>query len=245
MGHGATFDYTEHKRKKPIANRTWHYKENVFIVSAHFGEGRRIFLYTTRSSTLMAVDPLDTSHALQPAGHYRLGAIALHWATFVLVLTVGVLGLLHDSWPKQSQAFWINVHALIGILLWVVLLARFGYRRRHSPPTLPSDIGAFSRRFSSPVHLTLYALMFIIPVIGFLTFIYHGRIFRFGLFDLNFGIKENPAIFEPTEDIHGYLAYALFALASLHALVALWHHFIRRDGVLGRMWPAKGAGPGP
>jgi cytochrome b561 len=193
----------------------------------------------------MAIDPLEFSHPLQPAVRYRFVAIAFHWAMFLLVVIVGVLGLLHDSWPKESQAFWINVHALIGILLWVVLLGRLGYRLRHSPPTLPSDIGAFSRRFSSPAHLALYALMFVIPVIGFVTFIYHGRIFHFGLFDMNLGIKKNPAIFEPTEDIHGYLAYALFALAGAHALAALWHHFIRHDGVLARMWPAKGPGVGP
>jgi cytochrome b561 len=154
---------------------------------------------------------------------------------FGLVVIVGVLGLLHDSWPKQSQAFWINVHALIGILLWLVLLARFGYRLRHSPPTLPVDIGTFSRRYSSPVHLVLYALMFIIPIIGFITFVYHGRVFDFGAFELNLGIKKNRAIFGPTEDIHGYLAYALFAVAGLHALAALWHRYILHDGVLARM----------
>jgi cytochrome b561 len=155
---------------------------------------------------------------------------------FVLVVIVGVLGLLHDSWPRQTQTFWINVHALIGIALWLVLLARFGYRLRHSPPPLPSDIGAFSRRLSSPVHFALYALMFAIPIVGFVSFIYHGRVLHFGLFDLNSGIQKNPAIFEPTEDIHGYLAYALFALAGLHALAALWHHLVLHDGVLARIW---------
>jgi len=187
----------------------------------------------------MAGDPLESSHPLQSTGRYRFGAIAFHWAMFVLVVIVGVLGLLHDSWPKQTQAFWINVHALIGILLWLVLLARFGYRLRHAPPALSVDIGAFSRRFSSPVHWALYVLMFVIPIIGFVTFIYHGRIFQFGLFDLNFGVKKNPAIFKPTEDIHGYLAYALFALAGLHALAALWHHFVLHDGVLARIWPTR------
>jgi cytochrome b561 len=49
---------------------------------------------------------------------------------FALVVIVGVLGLLHDTWPKKTQAFWINVHALIGILLWLVLIARFGYGMR-------------------------------------------------------------------------------------------------------------------
>ena len=187
----------------------------------------------------MATDRLGSSQPPQPMGRYRLGAIAFHWAMFALVVMVGVLGLLHDSWPKQTQAFWINVHALIGILLWLVLIARLDYRLRHCPPMLPTDIGAFSRRFSGPVHFALYASMFVIPIFGFVTFIYHGRILHFGLFDLDFGVKKDPAIFEPTEDIHGYLAYALFALAGLHALTALWHHFVLHDGVLARMWPMR------
>jgi cytochrome b561 len=187
----------------------------------------------------MTTDPSESSRPLRSEERYRSGAIAFHWATFALVVIVGVLGFLHDSWPKQTQAFWINIHALIGIVLWVVLVARSGYRIRHSPPTQPADIGVFSRRFSGPVHLSLYALLFVIPIFGFVTFLYHGRLLDFGFFELDFGIKKNRAIFEPTEDIHGYLAYALFVLAGLHALLALWHHFIRRDGVLRRMWPAR------
>jgi len=186
----------------------------------------------------MATNPSELSYPLKPEERYRSGAIALHWTMFVLILIVGILGLLHDSWPKETQAFWINVHALIGILLWLVLIARFGYRVRYSPPMLPANIGGFSRRFSTPMHLALYVLMFITPILGFVTFIYHGRVFDFGLFELNFGIRKNSAIFGPTEDIHGYLAYALFALAGLHALAALWHHFVLRDGVLKRIWPA-------
>jgi cytochrome b561 len=183
----------------------------------------------------MPTDPLESPRPLPMEERYRAGAVVFHWAMFGLVVIVGILGLLHDSWPKRTQAFWINVHALIGILLWLVLLARFGHRLCHSPPMLPAGIGEFSRRFSSLVHLVLYALMFIIPIIGSVTFIYHGRVFDFGAFQLNFGIKKNRAIFGPTEDIHGYLAYALFALAGLHALAALWHRYILHDGVLARM----------
>jgi cytochrome b561 len=186
---------------------------------------------------MAAIDPLESSDPLPMTGHYRAGAVAFHWVMFLLVVIVGVLGLLHDSWPKQTQAFWINVHVLIGLLLWLVLLARFGYRLRHPPPVLPERFGAFSRRFSSPVHFALYALLFVIPIIGAVTFIYHGRVFHFGLFDLNFGVKKNRAIFGPTEDIHGYLAYALFALAGLHAIAALWHQLVLHDGVLARIWP--------
>jgi cytochrome b561 len=187
----------------------------------------------------MPIDPLESSHPLPLAPRYRPGAIAFHWTMFGLVVIVGVLGLLHDSWPKQTQDFWINIHALIGLLLWLILLGRFAYRLRYAPPKPPAGIGPLSRRFSGAVHLMLYALMFIIPIIGFVTFVYHGRVFNLGIFELNLGVKKNRAIFGPTEDIHGYLAYALFALAGLHALAALWHRFVLRDGVLARMWPER------
>jgi cytochrome b561 len=53
-------------------------------------------------------------------------------------------------------------------------------------------------------------------------------------------IIKNRAVYKPTEDVHAYLAYALFAVASFPALAALWHQFIVHDGVLSRMWPSRG-----
>jgi cytochrome b561 len=181
-----------------------------------------------------SVETLQPSAILQ---RYGAGAIVFHWTMFVLVVCVGVLGLLHDSWPKQTQRFWINIHALLGLALWFVLIARLWWRRRHPPPVPIDNIDVLSRRLSGPVHFLLYALMFVTPIVGLVTFVYHGRILNFGLFQVNFGIASNRAIFHPTEDLHGYLAYALFGLAGFHALVALWHQFILRDGLLGRMWP--------
>lgn len=173
------------------------------------------------------------------AEHYGPGAIAFHWIMFVLLLVVGTLGLLHDSWPRQTHVFWINVHAILGLSLWLTLVARFWWRIRHAPPILPLQVGALSRRLSTPTHLGLYALMFVTPIVGVVTFVWHGRILDFGLFQINFGIRSDRAIFEPTEDIHGYLAYALFALAGVHILAALWHRFILHDGVMRRMWPGS------
>lgn len=185
-----------------------------------------------------------TGPALEPQrtpgmARYGGGAMTFHWVMVVLITVVGVLGLLHDSWPKRSQAFWINIHALIGLLVWALLMARFWWRATHPPPELPSESGALARRLSRPVHLLLYALLFVIPILGIVTFVWHGRVFDFGLFTIDPGVKKNRAIFHPTEDIHGYLAYTLFALVGIHVLAALWHQFVRRDGVLSRMWPAS------
>jgi cytochrome b561 len=177
--------------------------------------------------------------AAEPVLRYGRVAIALHWATFALVVVVGGLGLMHDSWPDATQAFWIDVHAVIGLGLWLLVLVRLGWRAGHAPPPEPASLGRWARRLSAPVHWLLYALLVITPVIGIVTFVYHGRVFDFGLFQIDPGVRKDRAIFHPTEDIHGYLAYAIFGLAALHALAGLWHHFKLRDGVLLRMLPSK------
>jgi cytochrome b561 len=174
------------------------------------------------------------------AGSYGRVAIGVHWIMAVLIVAVGILGLLHDSWPQSTQAFWINIHALIGLTVWLLLIARFVWRRSHRPPELPSEVGEFSRRLSPIVHLLLYALLFVIPILGIVTFIWHGRVFDFGLFNVDFGVTRDRAIFHPTENIHGYLAYVLFGLIGLHILAALWHRWVCHDGVLQRMWPGSG-----
>ena len=187
----------------------------------------------------MTSRPMRSEASSDAVERYGTGAVMFHWTMFLLVVAVGILGLLHDSWPKRTQAFWINLHAMLGLLLWLTLIARFWWRIRHRPPSLPSAVGDWSRRLSGPVHWALYALMFVTPIVGIVTFIWHGRIFDFGVFHLDFGVKSNRAVFHPTEDVHGYLAYAIFALAGVHAAAALWHHFFQRDGVLGRMWLLK------
>ena len=56
--------------------------------------------------------------------------------------------------------------------------------------------------------------------------------------------QASPASAElPIEDLHGYLAYTLFALIGIHLLAALWHQFVWRDRLLQRMWPVGGREP--
>ena len=190
----------------------------------------------------------DIQRTLPPPSaiaRYGSGAMAFHWIMVILIVVVGVLGLLHDSWPKGTQAFWINLHAIIGLSVWGLIMARFGWRLTHVPPALPPESSQLIRRLSYLVHMLLYLLIFITPILGIVTFIWHGRVFDFGLFRVDFGVPRNRAIFHPTEEVHGYLAYTLFTLIGIHVLAALWHHFVRHDDILRRMWPAgRGTGTG-
>ncbi len=89
------------------------------------------------------------------------------------------------------------------------------------------------------MHLLLYLLVLLTPLVGIVTFIWHSRAFNFGLFRVDFGVRANRAIFQPTEDIHGYLAYMLFGLVGVHVLAAFCHQWVRRDRLVQRMWPAS------
>ncbi len=172
---------------------------------------------------------------------YGAGAVAFHWTVAALIVFLGALGLLFDDIPKESRPFWINVHVCVGLMYFALVIARVAWRATHKAPDLPPDIDAFTRRSSAAVHHLLYVLMVLIPVVGIVARVWHGRPFDYGFFQLDFGVASNPAVYHPAETVHQLLAYALFALAGLHAAGALYHHFIRRDGVLMRMMPG-GAG---
>jgi cytochrome b561 len=170
---------------------------------------------------------------------YTPVAMSLHWIMAALILFVGILGLLLDDWPKATKLFWINIHAQVGMLILVLLMARMWWRRTHTPPELPPEVSEISRRVSHPAHLLIYALMLVTPLVGIVAFVWHARVFDFGLFAIDFGVKSNGPVYHQAEDIHLWLTYGLFALVGGHAVAALWHHFISRDTVLLRMLPAR------
>ena len=119
---------------------------------------------------------------------YDSGAVAFHWTVAALIAFLGLLGLLFDDMPRDIRPFWINVHASLGLLYFALVIARVGWRFANPPPALPPAVGEFSRRASHAAHHQLYVLMLAIPVFGFVAFVWHGRAFNYGLFQLNFRV---------------------------------------------------------
>jgi cytochrome b561 len=86
------------------------------------------------------------------------------------------------------------------------------------------------------VHIALYALLLVVMTSGYLILTADGRgidIFNWVM------IPSLGELFADQEDIagivHEYAAYTIIALALLHALAALKHHFINKDQTLTRM----------
>jgi cytochrome b561 len=147
---------------------------------------------------------------------------ALHGCIALLVVVVGVLGLLRGSWPRRMLEFWINIHALFGLLLCGLVLVRFRWRIKHSPRMPQPRIRELSRHLSRIVYLLLYVVIGARAIIGILNSLWHGGAVDFNLFDQRFQGPDY-AGFNPKDDFQLLIASGLFALIFVRVLVfRLW-----------------------
>jgi cytochrome b561 len=142
------------------------------------------------------------------------------WVFAFLVCTVGIVGLVQDSWPKSIQWPWINLHVVFGLLLWIMVIAQF---RQACSTRLEygADFHSICRQSSRAVYFLLYILFGA------------NQIIRFAVFLWNRGTigAMHPAIAQPPENLRDYLAYGIFALLTIRALTALYRHMLKRGGL--------------
>lgn len=167
-------------------------------------------------------------------------AIGLHWLIAGLIVVGFALGLTIDLFSPDLKGAAINAHALIGLAVLALSLFRLSWRLSHRPPELPATMGALARLSAKLVHLALYALMIVIPLIGIPALLWRGRGLDLGLFQLASPFTRTPEVYRPLTEVHELASFALVALALAHAAAALYHQYVRRDGVLARMAPWLG-----
>jgi cytochrome b561 len=59
----------------------------------------------------------------------------------------------------------------------------------------------------------------------------------FGLLPLPLLVRPDADLADRLGDLHAATAWVLLALVAVHIGAALWHHAVRRDGVLAAMLP--------
>lgn len=166
-------------------------------------------------------------------------AIALHWTSAVLVFCGFALGLymtgLTFSPAKLRYLAW---HKWIGITIFLVAAARIAWRYARPPPPLPASLPAWQRQAAHASHFTLYVLMLVIPLSGWLYSSASGvPVVYLGLFPLPDLVAKDKATASLLLTVHQTLNIVLATLVVIHAGAALRHGFVHRDGVLDRMLP--------
>lgn len=172
------------------------------------------------------------------AQSYGMLAIFLHWLVALVVIALFSLGVwmtgltYYDDWYKRGP----DIHKSIGILLFLIMLVRLGWRTVNITPDDEPDVGALQAQLAHGVHRLFYVLLFALMISGYLISTADGKPIQvFDLFAVPAVISDIPNMEDKAGKVHWYLALILISLASLHAVAALKHHFIDRDRTLKKM----------
>ena len=181
---------------------------------------------------------LTTRKVNAPVPAYTRTAIAAHWLLGVLILGQISIGFYVADLPISiERLIWVSRHKALGVTILVLMLLRLGWRLTHSPGPYFRELPAWQSWLSRSVHWLLYILVVAVATSGWLFASASGLTVNwFGFFlvpDLIDKSKEWASVFKL---IHSGAATTLGAALTIHISAALWHGFIKRDGVLKRMW---------
>ncbi len=165
----------------------------------------------------------------------------LHW---IIALFVGVLipaGLTMTRIGEGTmQDRLYDLHRSFGMVLFVLVLLRVAVRRLDGAPAPSPDLGPLQRIVSVSVHHLLYALLILMPLVGWAGMSAYGGDWR--IFDLFMPLPiapKNEALSIALFRSHDIGAYLIIGLVMLHIGAALFHGLALRDRVLSRMLPGR------
>ncbi|QDW66927.1 cytochrome b [Luteimonas granuli] len=172
----------------------------------------------------------------------RWGAVSmlLHWAILGLIAWLAWLGLtMVDMPPTPAKINAYALHKSLGLTLLALVALRLAWRLFAGAPKPVPGTPTWQERIASATHWALYALMFAIPISGWVFNSASGYPLQwFKQFNL-------PAIAGRSEDlaatavqVHEYGFWLLLLLVLAHAGAALYHHLFQGDDTLRRMLPA-------
>jgi cytochrome b561 len=197
---------------------------------------------------------------------YSTTARALHWITVVIIAAQIPLGVYMvrrgnaTNFDATTNTLY-STHKLIGFcLLWLVVI-RLLYRLGRGAPADEPTILWWHKAGAHLTHWGLYALLLVVPVLGWLGVTHYGALGTLGglslpavpgsdaLYDIAVRVGSLLGLTVPPPaapgadkatlvfQLHLWGAMLMVAAILAHVGAAIYHHFIRGDGVLRRMLP--------
>lgn len=175
------------------------------------------------------------------ATRYGSAMILMHWLTLVLLVAVYALIELREVYPsgsppREMMKAW---HFTLGLLVFGLTWVRLGIRLVQTQPGIEPALVRWQMLLSKLVHGALYALMLVMPVLGWLTLSAAGETSLVNGLDLPALRGPNAEAEEMLKEWHEEIGNIGMILIALHAAAALYHHYFRRDNTLVRMLPVR------
>ncbi|WP_028225205.1 cytochrome b [Paraburkholderia ferrariae] len=171
-----------------------------------------------------------------PRRHFSAPSRLVHWTMAVLIIAMLFVGVGMVSTVSRLHLALLALHRPLGIAILVLVIVRAALRLVYGAPPLPGDMPGWQRAGAHASHLALYALMAAMPLIGWAMLSAGGYpVMMFGSVHLPPIAPHNVALYAALRAAHSWLAFALFAVVLMHLGAALFHAWIRRDGVFASM----------
>lgn len=170
--------------------------------------------------------------------HRRLNpqSIFLHWLVFLLFVTaitgIEYRDLLPSGDPLRRTLR--AIHMMTGQLIFLFSVLRLALRFRFRRPPA-TDVARWMAWSARAMHVVLYFVMFAQPLSGVLYMQAGDRDVVFFGWVLPRLIDGNKELYFAIKEMHQFIGHTFYVLALLHALAALWHHFVLKDDSLRSM----------
>jgi cytochrome b561 len=173
---------------------------------------------------------------------YSAPARWFHWVTALIVLILIPAGItmtnLPDGPTKDAIYEW---HKSFGMVVWIIAVLRIVYRLAAGAPPPDPSLTPFQRVASHAGHMLLYALVFLLPILGYAgTVMCCAPVNLFFTWPVPITLTGSEATVKTIFWLHETGGLILAVLVIGHICAALYHGLIRRDGVLARMLPGGG-----
>ncbi|MBU9478730.1 cytochrome b [Burkholderia multivorans] len=174
---------------------------------------------------------------LAQQARYNKPAIFFHWIIFVLVALAYLAIEIRGPKGSDSRAFWMNVHFTAGTLVLALSVLRVLWRAIGRTPA-PVAQPALLKWLATLAHIALYVFIIAQPLLGIMMVNLGGKPVSLDWLGVSFTLFGPDKALRPTiKEAHELIGNAFYFVIGLHALAALYHHFIKRDDVLRRMAP--------
>jgi cytochrome b561 len=173
---------------------------------------------------------------------HRYGSlsIAAHWLMLILLIAVYACMELRGYFPKGSALreglkTW---HYMLGLAVLALVVLRLILRGFGPQPSIHPQPPRWQVLSAKLMHLALYAFMFVMPILGWLILSAEGQPIPFFGLQLPALASASASVADWAGQAHELIADAGYFLVGLHAVAALYHHYILRDDTLKRMLPS-------
>lgn len=168
-------------------------------------------------------------------------AIALHWLLAALIVGSLGVGLYMTGLPFSPLRLKVySWHKWAGVTILALSAVRLLWRIGHRPPALPAGMSRLQLASYRVSHTLMYLLFFAVPLSGWAYSSAMGMpVGWFGVLALPDFVPVDRVFAEAAlQPLHKYSAFTLAGVTLLHVAAVLKHHWIDRDGLMKRMWPA-------